>query len=56
MKIAILGLGYVGLRLSLQFARSGVAVVELADGSPCIVDTRNTLAGSKTKTGQDWKA
>ena len=56
MKIAILGLGYVGLRLSLQFARSGVAVVELADGSPCIVDTRNAMAGLKVKAGQVWKA
>jgi UDP-N-acetyl-D-glucosamine dehydrogenase len=29
MKIAIVGLGYVGLPLSLQFARSGVAVLGL---------------------------
>ena len=27
MKIAIIGLGYVGLPLSLQFARNGVTVV-----------------------------
>jgi UDP-N-acetyl-D-glucosamine dehydrogenase len=29
---------------------------ELADWSPCIVDTRNALAGAKTKPGQVWKA
>ena len=29
MKIAIVGLGYVGLPLSLQFARSGVNVLGL---------------------------
>src|SRR5947208_3563349 len=29
MKVAIIGLGYVGLPLSLQFARSGVQVIGL---------------------------
>jgi UDP-N-acetyl-D-glucosamine dehydrogenase len=29
---------------------------ELADWSPCIVDTRNAMAGVTTKTGQVWKA
>ena len=29
MKIAIIGLGYVGLPLSLQFARSGATVLGL---------------------------
>ena len=29
---------------------------ELADWVPCIVDTRNALAGAKTKSGQVWKA
>src|SRR5208337_665272 len=29
MKIAVIGLGYVGLPLSLQFARSGVEVLGL---------------------------
>src|SRR2546427_12923055 len=29
MKIAIIGLGYVGLPLSIQFARSGVSVIGL---------------------------
>ena len=29
---------------------------ELADWTPCIVDTRNALAGIKTKPGQVWKA
>jgi UDP-N-acetyl-D-glucosamine dehydrogenase len=29
---------------------------ELADWSPCIVDTRNALAGVKTQPGQVWKA
>ena len=29
---------------------------ELADWSPCIVDTRNAMAGIKTRPGQVWKA
>jgi UDP-N-acetyl-D-glucosamine dehydrogenase len=29
---------------------------ELADWSPCIVDTRNAMAGIKTSPGQVWKA
>ena len=29
---------------------------ELADWMPCIVDTRNALAGTKTSTDQVWKA
>jgi UDP-N-acetyl-D-glucosamine dehydrogenase len=29
---------------------------ELADWSPCIVDTRNAMALVKTKPGQVWKA
>jgi UDP-N-acetyl-D-glucosamine dehydrogenase len=29
---------------------------ELADWSPCIVDTRNAMAGIKAKPGQVWKA
>jgi UDP-N-acetyl-D-glucosamine dehydrogenase len=29
---------------------------ELADWSPCIVDTRNAMAGIATKPGQVWKA
>jgi UDP-N-acetyl-D-glucosamine dehydrogenase len=29
---------------------------ELADWSPCIVDTRNVMAVVKTKLGQVWKA
>jgi UDP-N-acetyl-D-glucosamine dehydrogenase len=29
---------------------------ELADWSPCIVDTRNAMAAIKTKPGQVWKA
>ena len=29
---------------------------ELADWSQCIVDTRNAMAGVKTKSGQVWKA
>ena len=37
MKIAIVGLGYVGLPLSLQFARSGVDVLGL-DIDPAKVD------------------
>jgi UDP-N-acetyl-D-glucosamine dehydrogenase len=40
MKIAIVGLGYVGLPLSLQFARSGVDVLGL-DIDPAKVDSIN---------------
>src|SRR5213594_3891888 len=40
MKIAIVGLGYVGLPLSLQFARSGVEVLGL-DIDPTKVDSLN---------------
>ena len=40
MKIAIVGLGYVGLPLSLQFARSGVTVLGL-DIDPLKVDLLN---------------
>jgi UDP-N-acetyl-D-glucosamine dehydrogenase len=29
---------------------------ELADWSPCIIDTRNSMAAYKTKPGQVWKA
>ena len=41
MKIAIVGLGYVGLPLSLQFARSGVSVLGL-DIDPVKVDSLNS--------------
>lgn len=40
MKIAIVGLGYVGLPLSLQFARSGVTVLGL-DIDPAKVESLN---------------
>ena len=40
MQIAIIGLGYVGLPLSLQFARSGVSVVGL-DIDPAKVEALN---------------
>jgi UDP-N-acetyl-D-glucosamine dehydrogenase len=40
MKVAILGLGYVGLPLSLQFARSGVSVLGL-DIDPRKVEALN---------------
>src|SRR3974390_2299811 len=40
MKIAIIGLGYVGLPLSLQFGRSGVNVLGL-DIDPVKVDALN---------------
>src|SRR5688572_10306276 len=40
MKIAIVGLGYVGLPLSLQFARSGVKVLGL-DIDPSKVESLN---------------
>ena len=29
---------------------------ELADWSPCVIDTRNAMTGLKTKAGQVWKA
>jgi UDP-N-acetyl-D-glucosamine dehydrogenase len=34
----------------------GVNYQELADWASCIVDTRNAMAGVKTKPGQIWKA
>src|SRR5439155_904563 len=40
MKISVIGLGYVGLPLSLQFARSGVEVLGL-DIDPAKVDQIN---------------
>lgn len=40
MKTAIVGLGYVGLPLSLQFARSGVTVLGL-DIDPAKVEALN---------------
>src|ERR1035438_1983366 len=40
MKIAVIGLGYVGLPLSLQFARSGVVVLGL-DIDPAKVEALN---------------
>src|SRR3989442_14203363 len=40
MKIAIVGLGYVGLPLSMQFARSGVEVLGL-DIDPVKADSLN---------------
>jgi len=40
MKIAIVGLGYVGLPLSLQFGKSGVEVLGL-DVDPAKVDSLN---------------
>jgi UDP-N-acetyl-D-mannosaminuronate dehydrogenase len=40
LKVAIIGLGYVGLPLSLQFARSGVQVLGL-DIDPDKVDALN---------------
>ena len=40
MKIAIIGLGYVGLPLSLQFARSGVTVLGL-DIDPVKIESLN---------------
>jgi UDP-N-acetyl-D-glucosamine dehydrogenase len=33
-----------------------VSYTELAEWSPCIVDTRNAMAGVATKPGQVWKA
>ncbi len=40
MKIAVVGLGYVGLLLSLQFARSCVSVLEI-DVDPKKIDLVN---------------
>ena len=41
MKIAVVGLGYVGLPLALQFARSGVSVLGL-DIDPAKVTSINS--------------
>lgn len=41
MQIAIIGLGYVGLPLALQFARSGVSVVGLDIDSDKVDSVRN---------------
>src|SRR5688572_13967744 len=41
MKIAVIGLGYVGLPLSLQFARSGVEVIGL-DVDPGKIEKLNS--------------
>jgi len=37
-------------------AHKAVNYQELADWAPCIVDTRNAMAGLKTAEGQIWKA
>jgi UDP-N-acetyl-D-mannosaminuronate dehydrogenase len=55
VKIAVVGLGYVGLPLSLQFARAGVEVIGL-DVDQKKVDACNAMATIKTKPGQVWKA
>ena len=44
MKIAVIGLGYVGLPLSLQFARSGVSVLGF-DTDPAKVSDCNAGRG-----------
>ncbi len=56
MKIAIVGLGYVGLPLSLQFARSGASVLGL-DIDPTKVEALNAgRSYIKHITGADIKA
>jgi UDP-N-acetyl-D-glucosamine dehydrogenase len=40
----------------ISTAHSAVNYRELAQWAPCIVDTRNALAGIKTRRGQVWKA
>ena len=56
MKIAIVGLGYVGLPLALQFARSGAAVLGL-DIDPNKVEALNSgRSYIKHITGADIKA
>lgn len=42
MKIAIAGLGYVGLPLSLQFAKSGVSVIGLE------IDAARAVSGPRS--------
>ena len=37
-------------------AHQAVNYRELADWARCIVDTRNAMAGVKTRPGQVWKA
>jgi UDP-N-acetyl-D-glucosamine dehydrogenase len=40
----------------ISTAHNGVNYQELAEVAPCIIDTRNVMAGVKTKPGQVWKA
>ena len=54
--VAVIGLGYVGLPLSLQFARSGVEVLGL-DVDPSKIETvgageRMPIASNKTEEGR----
>ena len=46
MKIAIIGLGYVGLPLALQFARSGVSVIGLDIDSAKVADLEAAISGT----------
>ena len=51
MKVAVVGLGYVGLPLSLQFARSGATVLGLdIDRAKVLQDNLTPLARAVTKT------
>ena len=40
MKIAVIGLGYVGLPLAIQFARSNVNVIGLDDSNRAEMEKR----------------
>ncbi len=51
MKIAIIGLGYVGLPLSLQFARNGVNVVGI-DIDPSKIDGNRYRGSHRSRQGQ----
>jgi UDP-N-acetyl-D-mannosaminuronate dehydrogenase len=41
VKLATIGLGYVGLPLSVEFASSGVDVLGVVEGAALVIDTRN---------------
>jgi UDP-N-acetyl-D-glucosamine dehydrogenase len=40
----------------ISTAHDAVSYKELADWAPCIVDTRNAMAGVPSRPGQVWKA
>ena len=53
-KIAIIGLGYVGLSLSLQFARNGVNVIGI-DVDPAKIEALNAERIYIKHVSEDWE-